>query len=97
MGVDPVSVAMACLAACASVATDDWRLQPKRHDYTWTESPRLWVAIVGDPSILKTPVIAAATRPIDKLDAEARERHCGGDAGLQAGLPRPRRTSPAHD
>ena len=75
MGVDPTSVALSCLVSCACVMSDDWRIQPKRHDTTWTESPRLWGAIVGDPSILKTPVIATCTRPIDELDAEARERH----------------------
>ena len=75
MGVDPTSVALACIVACASVLSDDWRIQPKRHDFTWTESPRLWGAIVGDPSILKSPVIAACTKPIDKLDADARRRH----------------------
>jgi len=75
MGVDPTSVALGCIVACASVLSDTWRIQPKRHDYTWTESPRLWAAIVGDPSILKTPVINACTRPIDKLDADARRRH----------------------
>lgn len=75
MGVDATSVALGCIVACASVLSDDGRIQPKRHDYTWTENPRLWAAIVGDPSILKTPVINACTRPIDKLDAEARRRH----------------------
>lgn len=75
MGVDATSVALGCIVASASVLSDDWRVQPKRHDYTWTESPRLWAAIVGDPSILKTPVINACTRPIDKLDAGARRLH----------------------
>lgn len=75
MGVDPASVALACLVSCAAVTSDTWRIQPKRYDTAWTENPRLWAAIVGDPSILKTPVIAACTRPIDNLDAEARERH----------------------
>jgi hypothetical protein len=75
MGVDPTSVALACLVSCASVMSDTWCIQPKRYDTTWTENPRLWGAIVGDPSILKTPVIATCTRPIDHLDAEARERH----------------------
>lgn len=75
MGVDPASLAIACLVALASVANDDFELQPKRFDDTWTESPRIWGAIVGDPSILKTPVIRATTRPIDLLEAHARERH----------------------
>ena len=72
---DPTSVAMGCLVSCASVMSDDWCLQPKRHDTTWTENPRLWAAIVGDPSIKKSPVIKECTKPIDRLDTEARQRH----------------------
>lgn len=75
MGVDPSTVALAALVSCASVVSDDWQIQPKRHDTTWTEAPRLWGAIVGDPSILKSPVLTACTRPIDRLEIEAREQH----------------------
>lgn len=75
MGVDPAAVALGAVVAVASVCHDDWRVQPKKHDDTWTESPRIWGTIVGDPSILKSPVIAACTRPIDALEAKARERH----------------------
>jgi hypothetical protein len=75
MGVDPAAVALSALVALASVIDDDWRLQPKQHDHTWTEAPRLWGAIVGDPSMLKSPIIRATTAPIDKMDAEARDRH----------------------
>jgi hypothetical protein len=49
MGVDPAAVALAALVSCASVASDEWALQPKRRDTSWTENPRLWGAIVGDP------------------------------------------------
>lgn len=75
MGVDPSTVALAALVSCASVVSDDWQIQPKRHDTTWTESPRIWGAIVGDPSILKSPVLTACTRPIDQLEIEARKQH----------------------
>jgi hypothetical protein len=75
MGVDPAAVALACIVTCAAVVTDDWRIQPKVHDDTWTECARLWGLIVGDPSILKSPVLRAATGPVDALEAEARERH----------------------
>ena len=75
LGVDPTSVALAALATCASVLTDDWALQPKALDTQWTEAPRIWVAILGDPSILKTPVIAACTKPVDTLEAAARKQH----------------------
>lgn len=75
MGVDPATVALCDIVAAASVIHDDWRLQPKVHDTDWTESARLWGCIVGPPSILKTPVINAATRIINRLEAEARTRH----------------------
>jgi Protein of unknown function (DUF3987)/Primase C terminal 2 (PriCT-2)/Bifunctional DNA primase/polymerase, N-terminal len=75
MGVDPTSVALSSIASCAAVVSDDWQVQPKRKDSTWTESARIWAAILGPPSVLKTPIIRACTKPIDKLDAAARARH----------------------
>ena len=75
MGVDPVAVAVSALVTCASAMTDDWELQPKKNDHTFTVQPRIWGAIVGDPSVMKSPIIAACTKPIDKLDAEARKCH----------------------
>lgn len=75
MGVDPTTVALGSVVTCASVIHDDWRIQPKRHDRTWTESARLWGCIVGDPSSMKSPVIMACTRVIDRLEAESRRRH----------------------
>lgn len=75
MGVDPTSVALTAIVTCASVIHDDWQVQPKRYDKTWLESARLWGCIVGDPSTLKSPIIMACTRIIDRLEAEARRRH----------------------
>jgi hypothetical protein len=86
MGVDPGAVALAALVTCAAAISDDWRIQPKRFDDTWTECPRLWGGLVGDPSILKSPVIAACTRPIDHLETEARERHGKAMSAYQAAL-----------
>jgi hypothetical protein len=75
MGVDPASVALTAIVTCASVVTDDWELQPKRFDYEWTEQPRLWGGIVGDPSVLKSPVLKACTKPLDKIEMRARKAH----------------------
>lgn len=75
MGVDPTSVALCAITACASVVSDEWKVQPKRLDQEWTESPRMWMFIVGPPSTLKSPVMTACTRPIDKLDEAARRSH----------------------
>lgn len=75
LGVDPAGVGVVALVALASVIDDEYRIQPKRLDDSWTESARVWGAIVGDPSVLKSPVVAACTRPIDRLEAQAREHH----------------------
>ena len=75
MGVDPASVALCAVVTCAAAVHEDWAIQPKRFDQTWTERARLWGAIVGDPSVLKTPVLSAATSPVDLLDAQAQARH----------------------
>jgi hypothetical protein len=45
-------------------------VQPKRHDPTWTESARLWGAIVGDPSVKKSPAISKVTSSLRKLDMD---------------------------
>ncbi len=75
MGVDPASVALAAIVSCAAVMSDDWEVQPKRFDYSWTENPRLWGALVGGPSVMKSPIISICTKPIDKLEAESQRRY----------------------
>jgi hypothetical protein len=75
MGTSPVAVALASLVTCTAAMSDAWRVQPKQHDHTWLEQPRLWGAIVGPPSVLKSPIIRVTTAPLDRLEAEAAERY----------------------
>lgn len=70
MGVDAGGLAAATLAVCAAAIPDAIKLQVKRHDTYWNESARLWVALIGDPSTRKTPVLSAASRPLARLDAD---------------------------
>ena len=69
MGSDPAGLAMAALTTCAAAIPDRIRLQVKRHDDTWLESARLWTALIGPPSTKKTPIMNAAMRPLNKIDA----------------------------
>lgn len=68
MGVDPAGLAMACLAVCSAAITDEIQLQVKQHDPSWRESARLWVGLVGAPSMKKSPILSAAARPLKRLD-----------------------------
>lgn len=75
MGVDPASLALTAIVTCAAVVTDEWEIQPKRLDTTWSENPRLWGATIGDPSVLKSPVLRACTRVVDAIEMRVREAH----------------------
>lgn len=67
-GTDTTVVGLSCLVGCAAAIDDNFRLQPKTHDTTWTEPARLWGAIVGDPSSKKSPGIMKAMGPLRKIE-----------------------------
>src|SRR5262249_55444580 len=69
MGVDPGGLAVAALTVCAAAIPDSIELQVKKHDRGWTESARLWAALVGMPSTKKTPTMREAIRPLARIDA----------------------------
>ncbi len=75
LGADPSITALSALAAAAAVIDDGIVLQPKRRDPTWTESARLWVGIVGDPSTKKSPSISKAVRHIKRLESRLAEQN----------------------
>ena len=70
MGVDSGGVAMAALTVCAGAIPDRIELVMKHHTRDWSESARLWVALVGMPSAKKSPIITATMKPLARLDAE---------------------------
>ncbi|MFM7442634.1 MAG: bifunctional DNA primase/polymerase, partial [Tabrizicola sp.] len=69
MGADPAGIAMAALGACAGAPSDDLKVKVKLHD-NWTESARLWIALLGSVSALKSPVISLATRHLRHIERQ---------------------------
>lgn len=69
MGADPAGLAAAALVTCAAALSDVVKIKVKRHS-DWTESARLWVALVGPPSAKKSPIIKEATRPLIAIDMQ---------------------------
>ena len=80
IGVSPAMVAIPALVACAAALHDGVTIQPKRHETDWTESARLWCAVVGSPSVRKTPAIKRATRRLRKIDMELHEQNARAQA-----------------
>lgn len=70
MGCDMGGLAVSALAVCAAAISDSIKLQPKKYDTGWQESARLWVAPVGSPSTMKSPMMDAAVKPLRRIDAE---------------------------
>ena len=69
IGCDPAGIAMCALAGCGAVIRDSIQIKVKRHE-KWSESARLWVMLVGDPSTKKSPMMRIATSAIKAMDAE---------------------------
>ena len=103
MGCDTSALAMATLATASGALDHQFRLKMMRHG-DWQASPRLWVLLVGDPSVKKSPVINAATGELDRLQAAAWAKYekdkklyvgAGGDAEtFDQEHPPPRGSSP---
>lgn len=49
-------------------------IRPRQFD-DWTERACLWVALVGEPSWMKSPALEVARRPLKRQDALDHERH----------------------
>jgi hypothetical protein len=67
MGADPSALAMAAVAAVGAALTSETRVQVGDG---WYERPITNVALVGDPSTMKSPVIDKATQELRKIDHE---------------------------
>jgi hypothetical protein len=98
MGVDPGGLAVAALTVCAATIPDTIELQVKRNSRGWTESARLWAALIGLPSTKKSPILREVVRPLSRIDAQyareyraAKEQWDQLDAEARRRTPKPRR------
>lgn len=68
----PDFVAVPMLVAAASLVARRVAIRPQRRT-DWTERGNLWALIVGRPGIMKSPAMAQALAPMDRLEARAAE------------------------
>lgn len=72
MQIPPDFSAAAAVVALGSIIGRGCGIHPKRHD-DWLVVPNLWGAVVGRPSLMKTPAVSEAHRHLVRLESEARE------------------------
>ena len=67
----PDFVAAAMLVMTSSIIGAGCAIRPKQQD-DWQVTPNLWGGVVGRPSMMKTPAIGEAMKPMDKLSSDAK-------------------------
>ncbi|MEQ1679273.1 MAG: YfjI family protein [Nitrospira sp.] len=70
----PDYVAAAAIVSVGSLIGAGCGLRPKKND-DWIVVPNLWGGVVARPSMLKTPAISEAMKPLDGLEYAAKLAH----------------------
>ena len=65
IGADPCALAWAAISAASAALDGSIRLKMKKHDH-WYVPPAIWVALLGPPSTMKSPIIEAAWEPLQR-------------------------------
>jgi len=77
-------VAVAAMVEAGAIVGAGCGIRPKQYD-DWKVIPNLWGGIVGRPSMLKSPALEEALRPMAKLEAEALDEYQEGLSWNEAG------------
>jgi putative DNA primase/helicase len=72
MQAPPDFAAAAAVLALAGAVNRRAVIEPKLHDASWHIVPNLWGAMVGPPGVMKSPVVSAIMRPLERLESESR-------------------------
>ena len=76
-------IAVPALVSLGAVVGRTVGIHPKQYD-DWLEVANLWGALLGPPSSKKSPAIAEASAPLERLAALAAEAHANAQAEREA-------------
>jgi hypothetical protein len=75
MGLEPAMACVPGLNVLAAALPDSLRIQHLVNDDSWTESPRLWSAVIAPPGTTKTPALNAMMAPLHKAEQKLAAKH----------------------
>ena len=81
----PDFVAAAMVVMISAIIGAGCGIRPKQRD-DWQVIPNLWGGVVGRPSMMKTPAISEAMKPMDLLSTEAKRAFDEREKGYLADL-----------
>lgn len=71
IGTPVMAAFVGAMAAAQAVLDSRITIQPKPQDPSWTERTCIWMALIGDPSVKKTPAIDVSMRAAEKIERQA--------------------------
>lgn len=71
----PDYLAVSACVMMGSLIGRQLSLRPKQYDTSWTVTPNIWGALIGQSSMMKTPAITETRKILDKLDREYIAEH----------------------
>ena len=74
IGADECAMAWTAISACSAALDGRLRVKMRRYD-TWTVPAPIWVALVGQSSSKKTPIIREAWTPLEEVQAKAMKEY----------------------
>jgi hypothetical protein len=69
IGASRSAMAMSSLSAVIAAIDQSSRIAMTRHT-GWKAPPRVWLMLVGDPSVKKSPILESTFGPLEKIDAD---------------------------
>jgi hypothetical protein len=79
MGCDGSAFAMCLLAAASGAISHEFKIRPMQTG-DWIERPNIWLAMIGDPSQKKSPMMLAAIDPLRVIERDRQREHAGEHA-----------------
>ena len=67
MGCDPAGLAMSALTVCSAAISDSIKVKLKVYD-EWAEATRIWMALAGPVSAIKSPQMGRAAGPLMSIN-----------------------------
>lgn len=77
-------VAVSLMVCAGAVIGKKFGIRPKRHDYIWVAFSNFWGALVGPPSVMKSPAMNAAMYSLKRMAAEDKAAYDGALSDYQA-------------
>jgi hypothetical protein len=67
MGADPAGLALCTLMVASAAITNSIKIVPMRRNDRFSTTTLLWGMLVGPPGSKKSPIMAAALSPLEKV------------------------------